>query len=47
LKRAESDADLDKAIGDVCATMSGDNRKKRVTFYYLAAKHFGALDSLK
>lgn len=47
LNRSESDADLDKAIGDVCAAMSADNRKKRVTFYYLLAKNYGVLDSLK
>ena len=46
LARAESDADLDAAIAETCATMKGDNRKQRVTFYYLLADHFGVLDTL-
>jgi hypothetical protein len=46
LARTESEEDLDAAIAEVCATMSGDNRKQRVTFYYLLADHFGALSAL-
>ncbi len=33
-----SDADLDKMIGDVCEQMKADQRKDRVTFYYLLAQ---------
>lgn len=33
-----SDADLDKMIGDVCEQMKDDQRKDRVTFYYLLAQ---------
>ena len=33
-----SDADLDKIIGDVCEQMKADQRKDRVTFYYLLAQ---------
>lgn len=41
-----SDADLDKAIADVCAKMKGDNKKQRVTFYYLLAEQFGKVGVL-
>ncbi len=37
------DAELDKAIADVCATMKGDAKKHRVTFYYLLADKYGKL----
>lgn len=47
LGRTESDAELDAAIADVVATMKADNRKQRVTFYYLLAKKFGVLESLR
>jgi len=33
-----TDADLDKMIGDVCEQMKADQRKDRVTFYYLLAQ---------
>jgi hypothetical protein len=40
------DASLDKAIADVCAKMKADNRKNRVTFYYLLAEKYGKLAAL-
>lgn len=40
------DATLDKAIADVCGTMKGDNKKLRVTFYYLLAQKFDKLAAL-
>jgi hypothetical protein len=46
LALTDADADLDASIGVVAAAMKGDNRKRRVTFYYLLAEHYGALDSL-
>jgi hypothetical protein len=42
----DSDSDLDTAIGVVAAAMQQDKRKRRVTFYYLLAEHYGKLDSL-
>lgn len=39
------DADLDKAIMDVCQTMKADHDKPRVTFYYLLAEKYGKLGS--
>ncbi len=33
-----TDADLDKKVENVCSIMQRDNRKNRVTFYYLVAK---------
>ncbi len=33
-------------IGTVAEEMASDRRKKRVTFYYLAAKHAGKLETL-
>lgn len=41
-----SDADLDKAIAAVCAKMKGDNKKHRVTFYYLLAEQFDKIGAL-
>jgi len=41
-----SDADLDKAVLDVCETMKGDKRKNRVAFYYLLAQKYGKLKDL-
>ncbi len=41
-----SDADLDKMIKDVCDTMKADQRKHRVTFYYLLAEKSGKLGAL-
>ena len=46
LARTESDEDLDVAIAEACATMKGDSRKQRVTFYYLLADHYDELGSL-
>ena len=40
------DAALDKLIADVCATMKGNTKKSRVTFYYLLAQKAGKLSSL-
>ena len=34
------DAELDKAVMDVCEQMKGSSRKSRVTFYYLLAEKF-------
>ena len=42
----DDDAKLDKTIGDVCATMKADNKKSRVTFYYLLAEKTGKLSLL-
>ena len=41
-----SDADLDKMIKDVCETMKADQRKNRVTFYYLLAEKANKVASL-
>jgi hypothetical protein len=38
-----SDAELDKAIMDVCQKMNADRDKPRVTFYYLLAEKYGKL----
>ncbi|AGK56481.1 hypothetical protein HYPDE_23978 [Hyphomicrobium denitrificans 1NES1] len=46
LKLSDDDAKLDKVIADVCATMKGETRKSRVTFYYLLAEKTGKLASL-
>ena len=46
LGRTEADSELDAAIAGACDTMSEDNRKSRVTFYYLLADHYGALSDL-
>ena len=43
LALAESDADLDKAIMDVCQKMHADRDKSRVAFYYLLAEKYGKL----
>ena len=42
----DSDADLDKAIKDVCETMKEAKRKNRVTFYYLVAEKYGKISAL-
>jgi hypothetical protein len=39
-------ADADKAVASVAKTMSGENAKSRVTFYYLVAKELGKLGAL-
>ena len=46
LALSQSDADLDKAIAEICETMKGDARKQRVTFYYLLAKKFDKLGAV-
>ncbi len=38
-----ADAELDKAVMDVCQTMKADHDKSRVAFYYLLAEKFGKL----
>lgn len=43
LGRTEGDADLDKAVVDVCQKMDKDTTKLRVTFYYLLAEKYGQL----
>ncbi len=43
LALTDEDAKLDKAIAEVCTTMKADNRKQRVTFYYLLAEKYGKL----
>lgn len=47
LGRTEADAELDAAVKAVVETMKADHRKQRVTFYYLLAKNYGALESLR
>ncbi len=42
----DDDKTLDAAIKDICEKMKGDQRKHRVTFYYLLAEKFGKLDKL-
>jgi len=46
LALTDDDAKLDKAISEVCATMKGETRKGRVTFYYLLAEKFGKIGAL-
>jgi Protein of unknown function (DUF2853) len=43
LALSESDAELDKAVMDVCQRMHADRDKSRVTFYYLLAERYGKL----
>jgi Protein of unknown function (DUF2853) len=40
------DAELDKAIQEVCAKMKGDKSKSRIAFYYLLADKYGKLSAL-
>ena len=40
------EAKCDEIIASVCETMSGDNQKQRVTFYYLVAKAADQLGDL-
>ena len=42
----KSDADIDKVISEVCETMKPEQRKHRVTFYYLLAEKFGKISDL-
>ncbi|MBA2126612.1 hypothetical protein DLM45_10325 [Hyphomicrobium methylovorum] len=46
LALTDDDAKLDSAIHDVCTVMKADNRKQRVTFYYLLAEKAGKLAAL-
>lgn len=39
----QSDAELDKAVMDVCQKMKGDHDKSRVAFYYLLAEKYDKL----
>ena len=41
LALTDSDDDLDKAIQDVCEAMKDEQRKSRVTFYYLLVEKYG------
>jgi len=43
LALADSDAELDKAVVDVCQKMHADRDKSRVAFYYLLAEKYGKL----
>ena len=43
---SDSDADLDGAIKEICEKMKADQRKARVTFYYLLAQKYGKVASL-
>lgn len=42
----DADGDLDAAIGSICAQMSAERNKSRVTFYYLLAEQYGKLADL-
>jgi hypothetical protein len=46
LGRTEADAELDKAVMDVCQRMKDDATKMRVTFYYLLAEKYGQLGAM-
>ena len=46
LALTDDDASLDAAVDAVCATMSADTTKHRVTFYYLLAEQYGKLADL-
>lgn len=46
LALTEDDATLDNTIANICATMHGDTRKNRVTYYYLLAEKYGKLAAL-
>ena len=43
LALTSSDAELDKAVIEVCEKMKADRDKSRVAFYYLLADKFGKL----
>ena len=43
----DADADLDKAVMDMCERMKADRDKSRVTFYYLLADRFGKLGAFR
>jgi hypothetical protein len=46
LALTQSDAELDKAIADICTKMKGDKQKSRIAFYYLLAEKYGKLAAL-
>lgn len=46
LKLTDADADLDKAIAEICTKMKGDKNKSRIAFYYLLAEKYGKVASL-
>ena len=43
LALTNSDAELDKAVMEVCEKMKADRDKSRVAFYYLLAEKYGKL----
>jgi Protein of unknown function (DUF2853) len=43
LALTQPDADLDKAIHEICEKMKSDHNKSRVAFYYLLAEKYGKL----
>ncbi len=43
LALSNSDAELDKAVMEVCQKMTADHDKSRVAFYYLLAEKYGKL----
>ncbi len=47
LELTASDADLDRAISEVCEQMKDTKNKSRVTFYYLLAEKFGKFSLFK
>ena len=46
LALSATDADLDKAVIEVCQKMHADRDKSRVAFYYLLAEKYGRLAAL-
>jgi Protein of unknown function (DUF2853) len=43
LALSNGDAELDKAVMEVCQKMAGDHDKSRVVFYYMLAEKYGKL----
>jgi hypothetical protein len=43
LQLTAAEAELDKAVMEVCQKMHADRDKSRVAFYYLLAEHYGKL----
>jgi hypothetical protein len=43
---SKSDEEIDKDIKDICEIMKADQRKHRVTFYYLLAEKYGKIADL-
>jgi Protein of unknown function (DUF2853) len=43
LALTQNDAELDKAVMDVCQKMHADQDKSRVAFYYILAEKYGKL----